>query len=339
MWKAVCAMVSVELSLALVNILLKKAMNGGMSRVIIVVYRQSVATIFLIPFAFFWERNSWSKLTASLICQMFLCALIGLTLTQYLFLVGLDYTSATFTCAFINIVPVITFLLAWPLRMERVDISRNSGKAKVAGTAVCVMGALLLSVYKGELLINHPRHGVEHRANVEAKRLGPGAAFLAAGSVAWSSWFLMQSKIGRYFPHRYSSTLIMSSFSSFQSALLCFVTDRDFSKWIVRGELDILTVVFSGIVGSGLCYVVMSWCVKRRGPVFTAAFSPLIQIFAAVLDVSVLHEEIYLGSILGSVVVVVGMYVLLWGKSKDQQEACGALPKRIDESHTQQITN
>lgn len=48
-------------------------------------------------------------------------------------------------------------------------------------------------------------------------------------------------------------------------------------------------------MGSGLCYAVMSWCVKRRGPVFTAAFSPLIQIFAAFFDVIVLHEQIYLG--------------------------------------------
>ena len=50
-----------------------------------------------------------------------------------------------------------------------------------------------------------------------------------------------------------------------------------------------------GIVGSGLCYVVMSWCVKQRGPVFTAAFSPFIQAFVAVFDISILHEEVHLG--------------------------------------------
>ncbi|XP_047938115.1 WAT1-related protein At3g30340-like [Salvia hispanica] len=337
MWKDVCAMVSVELSLSVVNILLKKAMNGGLGHVIIVLYRQSVATVFLIPFAFFRERSSWTKLTASMICQIFICALLGLTLTQYLFLVGLDYTSATFTCAFINLVPVVTFLLALPLRMERVDIKRRSGKAKVVGTVVCIMGALLLSLYKGELIIISPQHGVVGDPRVvRAKKFGLGAAFLGVGSVAWSSWFLMQSRIGQYFPHRYSSTLIMSSFSSFQSMLLCLVTERDFSKWIVRGGLDIIAVLFSGIVGSGLCYVVMSWCVKRRGPVFTAAFSPLIQVFAAVLDVLVLREEIYLGSVLGSIVVVVGMYVLLWGKSKDVQEA---LPKTVDVPQHQDIAN
>lgn len=50
-----------------------------------------------------------------------------------------------------------------------------------------------------------------------------------------------------------------------------------------------------GMVGSGLGYVTMSWCVKKRGPVFTAAFSPLVQIMAAMIDIPVLHERFYLG--------------------------------------------
>ncbi|KAG6435700.1 hypothetical protein SASPL_100575 [Salvia splendens] len=150
MWKDVRAMVSVELSLSVVNILLKKAMNGGLGYVII-----------------------------------------------------------------------------------------RSGKAKVVGTVVCIMGDLLLSLYSSSA----PQHGVVGQVDplvVRAKKFGLGAAFLGVGSVAWSLWFLMQSRIGQYFPHRYSSTLIMSLFSSFQSALLCLVTERDFSKWIVRGGLDIL---------------------------------------------------------------------------------------------------
>ncbi|KAI3444652.1 hypothetical protein Pfo_001317 [Paulownia fortunei] len=297
-----------------------------MDHVIIVVYRQSISTIFLIPFVYFWERTSWSKLTARVIGQMFLSALLGLTLTQYLFLVGLDYTSATFTCAFINMVPVITFVLALPLGMEKVNIKSNSGKAKVFGTLTCVVGALILSLYKGMLLIN-PRHAVLNHKR--PKGIGPGSAFLSVGSLGWSSWFLIQSRIGQNFPYRYSSTSIMSLFSAIQSVILCFITDRNMSKWILKGELQILSIIYGGIVGSGLCYVVMSWCVKQRGPVFTSAFSPLIQIFAAIFDVLVLHEEIYLGSILGSLVVIVGMYVLLWGKSNDE-ETCNRLPKRID---------
>lgn len=50
-----------------------------------------------------------------------------------------------------------------------------------------------------------------------------------------------------------------------------------------------------GVIGSGLCFVGMSWCVKKRGPVFTAAFSPLVQIIAAIYDVPFMHEQLHLG--------------------------------------------
>ena len=54
-------------------------------------------------------------------------------------------------------------------------------------------------------------------------------------------------------------------------------------------------VWMQGIVGSGLCYGLMSWCVNKKGPVFTAAFTPFIQIFVAIFDFSILHEQIHLG--------------------------------------------
>lgn len=54
-------------------------------------------------------------------------------------------------------------------------------------------------------------------------------------------------------------------------------------------------MVDQGVVGSGLCYVGMAWCVEQRGPVFTSAFTPLIQIFVATVGFFILHERIYPG--------------------------------------------
>lgn len=114
------------------------------------------------------------------------------------------------------------------------------------------------------------------------------------------------------------------------------------------------------MVGSGLAYVGMSWCVKKRGPVFTAAFSPLIQILAAMIDIPVLHEQLHLGrsllflyfhktndntniilnnfgllsSLLGSIVVIIGLYILLWGKKKEMQTCVNKLPQEAtDQDH------
>ncbi|KAK2993126.1 hypothetical protein RJ640_006813, partial [Escallonia rubra] len=338
-WKLVLAMVTVDLALAIVNILLKKVISEGLNHLIIIIYRQSISTILLTPIAYFWERywhlhtlsfvymNSRPKLTAQMLCHLFLSALLGATLTQYLFLLGLEYTSATFTCAFINMVPVNTFIMALPFGLEKVSLREKSGRAKVLGALVCAGGALVLTLYRGVPLIPGGATAVVLKANHGAgstERWARGSILLTAGSLVWSSWFLIQARIGRTFPCQYSSTAIMSFFSAIQSAILHLVIDRknNISAWILTGKLEMLSVVYAGMVGSGLCYVLMSWCVKRRGPVFTSAFSPFIQIFVAVFDISVLHEQIQLGSVLGSILVILGMYILLWGKGNEAAEAC-----------------
>uniref|UniRef100_A0A6N2N2L9 WAT1-related protein n=1 Tax=Salix viminalis TaxID=40686 RepID=A0A6N2N2L9_SALVM len=86
--------------------------DHGTNNMVIATYRLSSSAIFLAPIAYYWERKSRPKLTASIFCHLFFGAFVGLTLTQYLFLLGLEYISATFSCAFINTVPVNTFILA-----------------------------------------------------------------------------------------------------------------------------------------------------------------------------------------------------------------------------------
>ncbi|KAA8516235.1 hypothetical protein F0562_019414 [Nyssa sinensis] len=208
------------------------------------------------------------------------------------------------------------------------------GKAKVLGTLVSVGGALLLTLYKGMPLMNASSSSsimVEKRKHVTlTEKWAVGSIFLTAGSLMWSSWFLIQARISKSYPCQYSSTAIMSFFSAIQSTILRLIIDRNSSSWIVKGKLEISSIIYSGMVGSGLCYVVMSWCVKQRGPVFTAAFSPFIEISVAVFDVSILHEQIHLGSVLGSVLVIAGMYILLWGKSNEADD-CGMKHSQISE--------
>ncbi|KAK6790702.1 hypothetical protein RDI58_009783 [Solanum bulbocastanum] len=321
-WKAVSAMIVVEFALAVVNALFKKVLNRGMNQLVITTYRFSISTIILTPIACFLEslpfcRSFISNLTGRVVCSLFFSALLGGTLTQYFFLIGLKYTSTTFSCAFINMVPINTFIMSLLLRQENINMKCKSGRAKALGTLCCLGGALILTLYKGMPLMNQSAPEAEVNHNIKSWIVG--SSFLFAGSLVWSSWFLIQARIGKDYPYQYSSTAIMSFLGAIQSAILSLVIDRNTSTWFLKGTLEISTVIYAGMVGSGLCYVVMSWCVKQKGAVFTSAFSPLIQIFAAVIDISILHEQIHLGSILGSILVIIGLYILLWGKSKDTE--------------------
>ncbi|XP_045808421.1 WAT1-related protein At3g30340-like [Trifolium pratense] len=319
--KPVTILILVNLALAFVNLLLKMVLNEGMDYMSIVTYRQAISFIFMAPIAWFYERKH--KLEAHIICLLFLSALVGVTIPQYLFLLGLQYTSATFSCAFLNMVPVFTFIMSLPFGIEKVNMKSKSGKAKILGTIVCIGGVLILALYKGISINSSQSQHIANTYTSAPPKLGKwiiGSILLTAGCIMWSSWFVIQAKISKKYPCQYSSTAILSLFAAIQSAILTLVIKRNNASWILKGKLEILCVIYAGMVGSGLCYVAMSWCVKQRGPVFTAAFTPLLQIFVAVLDFTILKEEIYLGSIAGSVLVIVGMYVLLLGKSMEEEQ-------------------
>uniref|UniRef100_A0A452ZEP1 WAT1-related protein n=1 Tax=Aegilops tauschii subsp. strangulata TaxID=200361 RepID=A0A452ZEP1_AEGTS len=88
--------------------------------------------------------------------------------------------------------------------------------------------------------------------------------------------------------------------------------------------------ILQGIVTSSIAYYVQGLVIQKTGPVFASAFSPLMMIIVAVMGSFILSEKIYLGAVLGAVVIVVGLYAVLWGKHKETQEqeadAKAALP-------------
>ncbi|XP_077247468.1 WAT1-related protein At4g01440-like [Tasmannia lanceolata] len=344
-WKPAFAMVAVDVAFGIVNIFLERVLREGMRHLVLVTYRQTIATLFLAPIAYVLERKSRPKLTVGIFWQLFFSAMLGATLTQYFFLLGIGYTSATFSCAFINVVPVVTFIMALPLRLETVNLKNKAGKAKVLGATVCVGGAVLLTLYRGKTLTNTSSHfpamathailPINHVQDHKAEKWAIGSLALIGGCLCWSSWFLIQAKVGKKYPCLYSSTSIITFLSAFQSAILSFVLERDTSSWALKGKFQVITVVYAGTVGSGLCFLVMSWCVRKRGPVFTAAFSPLIQINVAIIDFFVFRRSLQLGSVLGSILVIIGLYILLWGKSMEVQNYVTKQVRAIDEGDSE----
>ncbi|XP_072995185.1 WAT1-related protein At3g30340-like [Typha latifolia] len=324
-WRPVVTMVAVDVTFAVMNILCKKAIDDGMNRLVLITLRQLVAMLFMAPIAYFRERKTRPKLTAEILVYIFFSALLGAALTQYLFFLGLQYTSATFACAFLNMTPVFTFLIALPLRLERLDLKAKAGIAKVIGTLVCLFGAMLLTLYQGVALTNTSTHELQAQhqatstppADPSTKKWIFGSIALLAACFCWSLWFLIQSIIGKKYPALYSSTALIFFFSFLQAGTMSLATEQGISSWVLRSKVEIVTVLFAGVMGSGLGFLGMSWCVEKRGPLFTAAFTPLVQIIVAGIDVTILHERLYLGSVLGSVLVIVGLYFLLWGKSKE----------------------
>ncbi|KAF5794829.1 putative EamA domain-containing protein [Helianthus annuus] len=81
-----------------------------------------------------------------------------------------------------------------------------------------------------------------------------------------------------------------------------------------------LTPLYVGIICSGSAYYISGVVMQERGPVFVTAFNPLGMVIIAILGSSILAEKLNMGSVLGAVVIVIGLYLVLWGKSKDTNQ-------------------
>nr|XP_043630067.1 WAT1-related protein At1g68170-like [Erigeron canadensis] len=130
--KAALMMIVADLIIAGFNVSYKVASHDGMHMSVLITYRYLFALICLSPFVLFAIRRG--------------------PMSQNLYAKGLVLTSATFASAFSNLIPPFTFVIAVLLRLEKVELGKISGKAKVVGTLVAVGGATLLTFYKGQQL-------------------------------------------------------------------------------------------------------------------------------------------------------------------------------------------
>ncbi|XP_021684616.2 WAT1-related protein At5g64700 isoform X3 [Hevea brasiliensis] len=80
-----------------------------------------------------------------------------------------------------------------------------------------------------------------------------------------------------------------------------------------------LWLVLQGIMVTGVTFYVQAWVIEKKGPVFLAMSTPLNLIFTMFCSALLLCEIISLGSVMGGVLLVGGLYSVLWGKSKEEK--------------------
>ncbi|MCL7038314.1 hypothetical protein MKW94_004430 [Papaver nudicaule] len=308
----------------------KMAFADGLNPFVMIAYRQVFALVIITPFAYFFERGTiFPKLNKAIIWQLFLCSLFGMTLWQCLYSLGLKHSTPTITCALQNLVPAITFLMAIPFKMETVGWKTFREQAKVLGTVLCVGGAMLMSFYKGSLVnvgksILHWRYA-EHLMGDNGSSGGEsrsfmGPLFVALSSIAAASWFIIQTKMNSKFVAPYSTTAIMFGMASVQCVLIAVIQEHTVEAWSLTSRIRLIACLYNAAFGSALAFVVMSWCISRRGPLFVSIFNPLLLIIAAVVGWAIFDEKFYVGSIVGSALIVIGLYAVLWGKAKDKKD-------------------
>uniref|UniRef100_J3MVC1 WAT1-related protein n=1 Tax=Oryza brachyantha TaxID=4533 RepID=J3MVC1_ORYBR len=250
------AMLALQFGYAGFHVVSRLALNMGISKLVFPVYRNIIALILLVPFAYFLEKKDRPQLTLSFVVQFFLLALCGITANQGFYLLGLDNTSPTFASAIQNSVPAITFAMAAALRIERVRLDRRDGVAK--------------------------------------------------------------APVLKKYPARLSVTSYTCFFGVIQFLIIAAFMERDADAWAFHSGSELFTILYAGFIASGVAFAVQIWCIDRGGPVFVAVYQPVQTLVVAIMASLTLGEKFYLGGIIGAVLIIAGLYLVLWGKNQER---------------------
>ncbi|CAK8566391.1 unnamed protein product [Lathyrus sativus] len=325
--------VAIQFGFAGAYIISMASFNIGMSRFVFIVYRNIIAAIALAPFAWFFERKVRPKMTISVFLRIMALAFLEPVIDQGFTFLGMQYTSASFTSVLANTVPSITFFLAVIFRIEHVNIKQIRSIAKVIGTIVSFGGALLMTIYKGPQihLFYSPNTAHHHAGSHDTQPLKhwvSGTLFVLLGCFAWSSFFILQSITLKKYPAEMSLSTLICLVGSLMSTAVALVAERHSGPgvWALGWDFRLYGPLFTGIVTSGITYYVQGLVFQSRGPVFFTAFNPLCMIITCALGAFLFGEQLHLGSVIGAVIIAVGLYSVIWGKGKDCSSATTTMP-------------
>ncbi|XP_020591234.1 WAT1-related protein At2g39510-like [Phalaenopsis equestris] len=311
-------MVLTQIGYTILYFITKSSFNHGMNPHVYVTYRHIVSGFATLPFAYFIERKLRLKLTLALFIEIFVLSLFGVSLTLNMYFTSLRCTSPIFLASMVNAIPSLTFLMAILLRFEHVNIQSQKGYAKVIGTLVCLAGAITMTLYKGSKIRTLRGAIIHMHENKIKENWLKGSILIVASCIAWSIWYIMQAITLQKYPSQLSLTTWMSFIGAAQSAAFTLFVEHKASAWKMKFDIDLWSTLYGGIVCSGLIVFIQLWCTKEKGPVFATMFNPISTILVTMLAYFVFGENLFIGSIIGGVIVIIGLYLVLWGKENDE---------------------
>lgn len=302
------AMVMVECFDVGLTTLSKAAMSKGMSHFVFVVYSNALATLILLPSSFLFHRTKRPPLNFSLLCKFFFLSLIG---------------------------------------MEKVDLRRSRSRVKIMGTLVSISGALIVTLYKGpsigSLPVQSPSIPSEgsfpsqpYLFNMLANKSNwiLGGLFLVIACLSLSIWNTSQAVILKGYPSELTIVAFYCLFGTIQCTTLSFFAERNIpNAWKLSPDIELISVIYSAVLGSAVTYSVQTWCIHKKGPVFVAMFKPLGIAIAALLGVIFLGDTLHIGTVIGAIVIVVGFYGVIWAQSKEEETESLGFDRLPSSSH------
>ncbi|CAL5050378.1 unnamed protein product [Urochloa decumbens] len=276
---------------------------------------------FFLPFAVALERKRWpSKVSGTLLAQLVLIALGGTSAFQELMLLGIKKTTPAVASAMPNLSPGLIFIVAACLRLERFDRACKYTRAKMAGTVVCLVGAMAMSFLHSAASSSSSSSPKEAAAAAAGSYCDwiLGCSYLVGAAVVLALVTVLQAATLASFPAPLTMCSITSAMGAAFTAILQVVVEGSFGMGSPKIDATLIAgiVVMGGVVG-GSCIVFQAWCLGKKGPLFVSVFGPVQTVCSAILSASLLGHKLSLGSLAGIVLMFTGLYLVLRAKRKE----------------------
>ncbi|XP_051146319.1 WAT1-related protein At3g28050-like [Andrographis paniculata] len=320
----VLAMVTAVIALAFNMIISKLAMSNGVSFYTLSVFSNGLAALILFPTAFLIHRSQRPRLSFPVLWRIFLLASFG-CFAEIGSYAGINFSSPTLSTAMLNLVPAFTYALAVIFRMEELDFRSSSTISKSLGTITSILGAFIVTFYNGPAILNSPATSGSFNQLLlpSTPNWVLGGLLLIFASFATAAWCILQAAILKMYPAEMIVVAIYCLFVMIQSSIVTLIAERDRRAWRIETKIGLLAVLYSAIINIAYRLYVTAWCIWKRGPFFVSLFKPLTIVIAVVIGVVFMGDVLYVGSLIGAVVLVVGFYAVLWGKAKEAEEIDG----------------
>ncbi|RHN77012.1 putative EamA domain-containing protein [Medicago truncatula] len=319
------AMVAIECTNVGVSVLFKAATQKGLSYYVFIAYSFVVSTlVLLLPLPFFikWSRGL-PPLNMSLIFRIFLLGVLGVV-AQLFGYKGLEYTTPTLASSLSNLIPAFTFILAIIFRMEKVKLRWKSSQAKILGSTVSILGALTVVLYKGPIIIPSPStqsppiiHSPITSSTTESNWI-LGGSLLVIEFLIVPIWYIIQTTVIKEYPAEIIVVFLYNLCGVLVSIPICLLLEPNLSAWKINPDITMISIICSGFFSTGLSCLVHTWGLHIKGPVYISLFKPLSIAIAASFSAIFLGDALHFGTVVGAVIISIGFYAVLWGKSKEE---------------------